>query len=155
MWERNKTLLLPIVVAFGLTDCRTSDSAIQALNRLQKQVDQAIITGDTDRYIALLSDDAVLMPPNGPPVVGKSAIRSWNQETSKRFRIQRYAPTDQEVIVAGDWAFRRATFEWSVVPVAGDRPIEQSGKFIIIYKRQADGSWRVARDIWNSNTQPP
>jgi ketosteroid isomerase-like protein len=29
--------------------------------------------------------------------------------------------------------------------------IKDSGNFIIIYKRVPDGSWKVARDIWNSN----
>ena len=152
VWEQNKILLLAMVLACGHAGCRTSDQALHALNTLQKQIDEAIIAGDTERYVALLADDAVLMPPNGPPIVGKSAIRSWNQEMSKRFRIQKYAPVDQEIIQAGDWAFRRATFDWSLVPVAGGQPIQDSGKFIIIYKRQVDGSWRVARDIWNSNT---
>lgn len=147
-------LVLAVVLASGNAACRTSDQALEALNTLQKQVDEAIIAGDTERYVALLADDAVIMPPNGPPVVGQSAIRAWNQDMSKRFRIQKYVAVDQELIVAGDWAFRRATFEWSLVPIAGGQPFQDSGKFIIIYKRQADGSWRVARDIWNSNTQP-
>src|SRR5687767_2501024 len=122
--RKQAILLLAIVVAVGHGACRRSEGALEALNALQKQVDEAIVSGDTERYMALLSDDAVLMPPNGQPIVGRAAIRSWNQEMSKRFRIQRYAPVDQEVIVAGDWAFRRATCDWSLVPVEGGEPIE-------------------------------
>jgi len=101
----------------------------------------------------LIADDAVLMPPNAPAVIGKDAIRSWNALMSQQFRFQAYKPVDDELVVAGKWAFRRATADWTLAPVAGGEPIRDSGKFIIIYERQPDGSWRVARDIWNSNTR--
>jgi uncharacterized protein (TIGR02246 family) len=125
---------------------------LEAINALQRQVDAAIIAGDTESYVALLTDNAVLMPPNAPPVIGKDAIRSWNQMMSQQFRFQAYKPVDHEVVLAGKWAFRRATADWTLTPAAGGEPIHDSGKFIIIYERQANGSWRVARDIWNSNT---
>src|ERR1700730_11361477 len=128
-------------------DAASTKGDVKALNALQKRVDDAIIAGDTERYVALLTDDAVLMPPNAPPVVGKKAIRDWNEVMAKRFRIQEYASVDDEVVGAGAWAFRRTTFTWSVTPTAGGIAIHDSGKFIIIYKRQPDGSWKVARDI--------
>jgi uncharacterized protein (TIGR02246 family) len=135
--------------------CRpgAAEGELNAINRLQKQVDAAIIAGDTEGYLALVADDAVLMPPNAPPVIGKDAIRSWNQAMSKQFRFQAYTPMDDEVVLAGKWAFRRAIAKWTLRPTAGGEPIHDSGKFIIIYERQLDGSWRIARDIWNSNTQ--
>lgn len=131
---------------------RESDS--QAINRLQVRVDSAIIAGDIERYLALLTSDAVLMPPNEPPVTGRNAIRSWSEAMSRRARIQEYRPTDEEVVVAGDWAFRRGSFHWTVVPTGSVAPLRDHGKFIIIYRRGDDGAWRVAWDIWNSNTSP-
>lgn len=149
-------LLAMIPLAFLYMGCQTSSIAgdVEALNRLQKQVDSAIIAGATERYVALITDDAVLMPPNGAPVIGKDAIRVWNQAMFKQFRIQSYSSVDDEVVVTGDWAFRRARVDWTVAATAGGEPARDSGKYIIIYKREADGSWRVARDIWNSNSRP-
>jgi uncharacterized protein (TIGR02246 family) len=147
-------LLIAVVLAAVHTGCRARsyEADVQALNELQSQVDSAIITGSTERYIALITEDAVLMPPNGPPVNGRDAIRSWSQTMSRQFRIQAYEASDEEVVVAGDWAFRRASVDWTVAPTAGGEPVRDLGKFIIIYRRQHDGSWRVARDIWNSST---
>ncbi len=123
-----------------------------ALNRLQEQVDSAIINGDTKRYLSLLAADAVLLPPNGPAVSGKEDIRRWNEAMSRAFRVQEYASSDDEVVVSGDWAFRSASFDLTLKRAAGGEPIKDRGKFIILYRRQDDGSWKVARDIWNSST---
>jgi ketosteroid isomerase-like protein len=155
MRNRNSLLLPVITLALGYGGCRSpaSEADLEALSTLQRRVDSAIIGGDTESYLGLIADDAVLMPPNAPPVIGKDAIRSWNEQMSRQFRFQSYNPVDDEVVVAGKWAFRRATADWTLTPVGGGEPIHSSGKFIIIYERQPDGSWRVARDIWNSNTR--
>lgn len=152
----NWMLFTAIPLAIFVTGCQTNsiEGDVEELNRLQKQVDAAIIGGDTERYVTLLTDDAVLLPPNGAPVSGKEAIRTWNNAMSKQFRIVSYASVDDEVVVADDWAFRRATVDWTIAPVAGGEAVRDSGKFIIIYRRGLDGSWRVARDIWNSSTEP-
>ena len=151
----NWMLFAAIPLAIFVTGCQTNsiEADVEKLNRLQKQVDAAIIGGDSERYVTLLTDDAVLLPPNGAPVSGKEEIRRWNEAMSKQFRIVSYASVDDEVVVADDWAFRRATVDWTIAPVAGGEAVRDSGKFIIIYRRGLDGSWRVARDIWNSSTE--
>jgi ketosteroid isomerase-like protein len=142
------------VVQIGC-DARPTGGDLQAINTLQSQVDSAIINGDTERYVGFLADDAVLMPPNAPPVVGKEAIRSWNAAMSKEMKIEAYTSSDDEVVVAGDWAFRRATVDWTIRSRAIGQPIRDSAKYLIVYARQPDGSWKVARDIWSSNTHAP
>lgn len=37
------------------------------------------------------------------------------------------------------------------VPIDGGEALEDLCKGIIVYRRQADGGWKVARDIWNSD----
>jgi ketosteroid isomerase-like protein len=155
---KQSSLLLRVVALSVLQigcDARPTDGDLQAINRLQSQVDSAIINGDTERYVTFLADDAVLMPPNAPPVVGKEAIRSWNAAMSKEMKIEAYTSSDDEVVLAGDWAFRRATVDWTIRSTASGQPIRDAGKYIIVYARQPDGSWKVARDIWSSNTPAP
>lgn len=153
-----QTILLLILSLTGVVGgCRRArvDADVDSLNRLQKQVDSTIISGDTERYLTFLADDAVLMPPNAPAVSGNQAIRLWHQAISRQFRIQKYAATDDEVIVSGNWALRRASMDWTLMPAAGGKPIRDLGKFIILYRREPDGSWKVARDIWNSSSPAP
>jgi ketosteroid isomerase-like protein len=145
---------LPLAWLCAACRAQNVEADVQALNALQRQVDEAIISGNMDRYMTFLSDDAVLMPPNASSVVGKEAIRSWNVEMARRVRIDAYRSVDAEVVVSGDWAFRRATYEWTATPMPTGTPARDSGKYIIVYKRRADGSWSVARDIWNGSTPP-
>jgi len=152
--QRKILLVLTLSLAATHLGCQagSSEADVQTLSQLQSQVDSAIIAGDTERYLTLITEDAVLMPPNGPPVSGREAIGSWNGAISRQFRIQEYRSVDDEVVVTGDWAFRRASIDWTVAPLDGGRPVRDSGKYIIIYRRQNDRSWRVARDMWSSNS---
>lgn len=142
--------LLPLLVI--ACERPSTDNDIAALNQLQHQVDSSIIAGDTERYLTFLTDDAVLMPPNGPAINGKEAIANWNRTMTAQVRITDYASRDDEIVIAGDWAFRRATVDWTLTPVAGGPGVRDTGKYIILYRREADGPWKVARDIWSSNT---
>jgi ketosteroid isomerase-like protein len=60
-----------------------------------------------------------------------------------------------ELIAAGDWAMEYAIEKVKDTPVDGGEALEDVCKGIIIYRRQADGSWRVARDMWNSDLPAP
>jgi len=67
-----------------------------------------------------------------------------------------FALSPEEVQPAGaEWAFERGTYTITLTPKTGGDPIRDVGKYITLYQRQADGSWRMARDIWNSNNPPP
>ncbi len=62
--------------------------------------------------------------------------------------------TPLETQVAGDWAYDRGNYTVTVTPKSG-KPMEASAKYLIIVKRQPDGSWKVYREISNSNNPPP
>jgi ketosteroid isomerase-like protein len=146
-----------LCIAFLACACTAPsvEQDVTALNRLQRQVDSSITSGDIERYLTFMSEDAVLMPPNGAPVAGKPAIRAWSQSMSKQFRITSYSSVDDEVIVAGDWAFRRTAFAWTIQPLQAGAPMRDTGKYIIVYRRATNRSWQVARDIWNTSTRAP
>jgi ketosteroid isomerase-like protein len=145
--------LLAIAGASPVVGQHQHEADVKLLHELQKRVDAAIVTGDIDTYATLLTRDAVLMPPNGPAVVGRDAILAWSRAFAKAFSFEAYHPMDAEVAVAGDWAFKRAAFCVTLVPNGGGEKVVDTGKFIIIYKREADG-WKVSRDIWNSDGPP-
>jgi ketosteroid isomerase-like protein len=56
--------------------------------------------------------------------------------------------------VAGDWAYDRGNYTLTVTPKPG-KPMEESGKYLAVCKRQPDGSWKISRLIYNSNNPPP
>ena len=63
--------------------------------------------------------------------------------------------TSSDIVVAGDWAFEHFSGNLTTTLKAGGEPIVETLKGIHIYQRQADGSWRIAWDTWNSDNPPP
>ena len=125
------------------------EADVAAINALQRQADSAVKSGNPEGYLALVTDDAVLMPPDNPALIGKDAIRPWAHGFAQQFTMASYTPTDHELVVTDRWAFRRASMTWVLRPKAGGESLTQSGKFLIIYRREPDGTWRIARDIFN------
>jgi uncharacterized protein (TIGR02246 family) len=109
--------------------------------------------GDAERWLALWTDDGVQMPPREPAVVGKEQIRNRMRAALDRFKFDMKV-TNQEVRSAGDLAFARGTYKATLTPKQGGKQIPIDGKFMTILVRQPDGSWRIHRDIFNSNVPP-
>jgi len=94
------------------------------------------------------------MPPHFSANVGKQAIRAWSGGFLDLFGCQFSLAVD-EVRVAAHWAFERGRYTITLAPKAGGPSMDEAGKYITIYQRQADGSWKMARDIWNSDAPIP
>ena len=56
--------------------------------------------------------------------------------------------------MVGDWAFERANYTFRLTPVAGGAAMQENTKNLRILQRQPDGSWKIAREIWNSDNPP-
>ena len=59
------------------------------------------------------------------------------------------ACTRPEVRVIGDCGFDRGSFEFTVAPRSGGQTSRETGKYLFLYTRAADGSWKIARAIVN------
>jgi len=119
---------------------RTRDAHVAALN-----------TNDADAWVACFAPDAVQMPPNDPPNLGTEDIRAWSSGMLASFGAEFSLDIDEVELAGDDWAFERGTYTIALTPKAGGTPIRDTGKYLTIYRRQADHSWLMARDIWNSN----
>ena len=104
---------------------------------------------DMEAKLKLFTTDAVLMPPAESNVIGQEAIRAWHEKIWEGTTDQ-CSGTVEEVETFGDWGMVRGTFSGESTAASGEgRPY--SGKFLHVVRRQADGSWKIARGIWNSN----
>jgi uncharacterized protein (TIGR02246 family) len=133
----------------------TSNQAdLRAIDRVREAHVASLNQGDVDAWAGVFSEDAVQMPPNTRANVGRAAIRAWSHAFLDPFRAE-FALEVDEVRVAGDWAFERGAYRIRVSPKAGGPGFEDTGKYITIYQKQANGAWLMARDIWNSDNPPP
>jgi ketosteroid isomerase-like protein len=104
--------------------------------------------GSVDQFRSYFADDLVMMGPNMPPVIGGDSVAALMRVFHAAFAVQ-VEYTSQEIVVFGDWGFDRGTERYTLTPKAGGTPIRKSGNYLYVYQRQADGSWKQSRVIWN------
>ena len=117
-----------------------------------RQIEAAENAGDATAMIDLLAEDAVIMAPDQPVQEGKAACAAFLTDVIASLFEQfdrRIAYVSAEVRVIGEYAFDRGSFAFSIAPRSGGDTSRETGKYLFLYSRAADGSWKIARAIVN------
>ena len=140
----------------GFTACRPdtptssglSEQDRAALRSLIAELPKIVRERNWDALTAEYTADGWKLPPNQPPVQGREAIRQWFAKlpaiTSFDFRIV-------DVDGRADLAVVRGAYNITFVLPGAPRPVSDSGKELVVLRRQVDGSWLRVGDMWSSN----
>jgi ketosteroid isomerase-like protein len=151
-----------LVLGFALTGCninqnqtatppdtRAADEA--AVRKADSDWAAAAQSKQVDTWVAFYTDDAVVLPPNDNAATTKDAVRkavggllalpalSVNWQTAK-----------VETARSGDLAYSQGTYQLSFKDPKG-KPVSDHGKYVEVWKKQTDGSWKCVVDTWNSD----
>lgn len=107
-----------------------------------------------DAFVNLVADETYLLPPDMPLARGKEAIRSIiaQLEAMPGFSIT-WSPSAAEVGGAGDLGFTIGAYEMRMDDPEG-KPIRIDGKYLTVWRKQADDTWMVAADMFNADGPP-
>jgi ketosteroid isomerase-like protein len=107
--------------------------------------------GDVELCISYYADDGMLLAPNEPIATGKEALRkSWAAlVTGPQFVGLTFGPKKISVAQAGDVAWDVGTYELTTKDKDGKASTE-AGKYVEVWQKQIDGSWKVEVDAYNS-----
>jgi uncharacterized protein (TIGR02246 family) len=131
--------------ATDLAGIRAADSSFMA----------ATNAGNVDAIVAVYAGDAVLLPPNLPAQRGRNAIRNFWGGLLKAYTVKFEMGSDT-VEGRGDLAYTVGHYRFTAVPKDSGNPgMADEGKFVEILKKQPDGSWKYAVDMYNSNLAAP
>lgn len=130
---------------FDTEEIRNADTALQ----------QAIATKDLESTVSFYASDATLLPVAEPIVTGTKAIRKeWTHLFSIPDFQNKSKLTKVEVSSGGDLAYTQGTYETFLAGADG-KPAIEHGKYVSVWKKQADGSWKIVTDIYNTDAPPP
>jgi len=119
----------------------------QALRDLDAQWSASAGAKDLEKTIAFYSGDAIVLPTNAPAATTKEAIRNtWKNLLASAGLAIGWKTTKVEVAKSGDIAYTTGTYELTMNDARG-KPINDRGKYDEVWKKQADGKWKVAADI--------
>jgi len=120
--------------------------------RRQKFIDAAK-AGDIEAMTSLADDDVVIMSPNDSTLYGKAEWKEWLEEYFQYFRFAAFTEPERHIEFNDGFATECTAYMIALAPVGGRNRIRDDGRFLTIWKRQADGDWKMWQMIWNS-TKP-
>jgi uncharacterized protein (TIGR02246 family) len=106
---------------------------------------------DVDKSVSFYADDAIQLADKGPLVQGKENIRKgWQQMLALPGPGLTFATADVQVANAADLAWEYGTYDFATADKDG-KVTDVKGKYLVVWKKQFDGSWKVVADIDNAN----
>lgn len=155
--------LLSIVFSFSLFAQTTTSNqqgtenwtkVRQNIQELGNKMEKAMIDMDHAYLISLYADDAISMPSYSPMVKGKSAIEQMGKKDIEMgTKYKSFDTKTTDFYGAGKYAFEIGTytinFSTSKMP-----DIKDHGKYVTIWEKQDDNTWKIKVETWNSDVNP-
>ena len=105
--------------------------------------------GDTEEFLSFFTADAYFMPYDAPLVRGEAIRTTWEQLVSTPGFAVEWAATSAYVAESGDLGYTIGAFELTS-ELDGDTMVTV-GKYVTVWSKQADGTWKVQVDSFNTN----
>jgi uncharacterized protein (TIGR02246 family) len=133
-------------------DTRAADDA--AIRAASIEWSKAAQAKDVNKAVSFYADDAMVFADKGPLEKGKDNIRAdWDQMLALPGPGLTFATTGVDVARSGDMAYEYGAYDFATADKKGSI-IDAKGKYVVVWKKQADGSWKVAVDIDNHDAAP-
>ncbi|NIM57310.1 MAG: DUF4440 domain-containing protein [Pseudomonas stutzeri] len=124
-----------------------TDEDVAAIRESVATMVRLSLANDCQGTFNLWAEDGMLLPPNGPPVVGRAEMIAMCESMT----ITEFVSTPVEIDGRDDLAYVRGEHSWSFTVEGVDEPLGESGKWIMIWRKQPDGTWLITHDIWNAS----
>lgn len=154
---RLTSYLIVVVFLFSLAlfYCAPAQKEEMDIAQVRQTIEEANVKfgtivqqGDAEALAALYTEDATALPPDGEMIQGRQAIEAlWNGVF--QMGMKEVVLTTVDVFGTGDLAYEIGWADLKFQP-EGQEPISQKAKYVVVWKKSADGTWKLHVDIWNA-----
>lgn len=145
------TALIFLMVSAGPTLAQSGGKATDVLQAADAAWLQTYEAKDLDKAVAFCDEQGSLLWPNAPIATGRNAITKL---TASAFAIPDFKlvwhADKAGVAHSGDLGYTSGTYLWTFKDPSG-KSISDKGKYLTVWKKQGDGSWKVLFDTFNTD----
>ncbi len=121
----------------------------QAIEEANLKFGEAVRMGDASALAALYTEDARLLPPNSEMIGGRQGIEAfWGG--GLQMGIKDAVLTTVDVLGIGDMVCEIGQYDLTIQP-EGQEAMKDNGKYLVVWKKDSDGAWKLHVDIWNTS----
>lgn len=154
-WQAAAFAAAGMIALAGCGQRATDSAAVEKQAKADVRVFiPAFNSGDVETLVAMYTPDAEVMAPGNARATGHDAIRAVLTKESAAMQaagVSIVLNDDDTGGASGDFGHHSGSF---VVKDSGGNVVD-SGNYLAVLKRQADGKWLLFRDTWNSDRPPP
>lgn len=147
-----KRILFLALITFAVFSCQprpqNTEQEKEAILTASKAFSQAYINGDLEEQMSYYTDDAVIMSGSREMIIGKEKVTNyWTLPAT--VKVLEHAATPIELEIIGDMAKDYGYYAGKSLRNGTDT-ISFRGQYLITWRKEADGQWRMSADMWSS-----
>jgi uncharacterized protein (TIGR02246 family) len=126
-----------------------------AIRSAMSAYEDALNASSTAAVMPLYTQDGVFMPPNSHSAVGKAAVRQAYEAVFKAITLSVKFSIAELVVMSPEWAFVRTNSAGTNKINASGAVSPEGNQELFIFRKDADGTWRIARYSFSTTNPPP
>jgi ketosteroid isomerase-like protein len=151
------TALLVLGVAAGASGSHheKQEALMKEVTKIGDDLARAMVAKNVDRMLTMYAPGAISLPNYGPRMQGIDAFRqSHEQMNAVGMNVLAFESEPTEVWQAGDQVIEIGKFEITIEMPGMPNEIEDRGKYLTIYERDASGALKIKVETWNTDLNP-
>jgi len=139
----------------GSANSKSSEGAVRkAIFALDRAWSRSVATHDLKKILNYYSSDAVMLPPNAPLAKSAKEIHDNWVPLAADGAVVTWAGSKVVVSKSCDMAYIYGSYKLSLQEPGG-KSVKDHGKFLEVWQKQVNGSWKCSADMFNTDLPTP
>jgi ketosteroid isomerase-like protein len=147
---------LALVGSAGLVGAQSTQADEAAIRQIWSNYAAFVEKGDSAGWLSQYDANGIQLRPDAPERTRQELDGQVPAAFKARFDANdtKMFINPLEIVVNGSWAYSHGLYTQDLTARSTGKSIHIDGKFLTIFKKQSDGSWKIFRDCFNSNVPP-